>query len=57
MADATDLKSVILWVCGFESRSGHHIAKKSLESSKSFQDSFLLSFGIPDREGESGKAS
>ena len=26
MADATDLKSVILQVCGFESRSGHHFS-------------------------------
>ncbi len=42
MADATDLKSVIHWVCGFESRSGHHI-KKSLENFCGLQDSFLFS--------------
>ena len=30
MADATDLKSVIYMVCGFESRSGHQLKIKEL---------------------------
>lgn len=55
MADATDLKSVIHWVCGFESRSGHHIKKRVLKTFAVFKTLFFSHCIIQKGRGVPGK--
>ena len=54
MADATDLKSVIHWVCGFESRSGHHIVKTTGSAGGLFQPYKGMIPACPSRGFEFG---